>query len=130
MALAYGANNPSAAAVDRGALRDQLRCQKAIGKGVVSFIGRKLRSLIDGRTPADAEARARRSIDRIPRRCLVTVVQDASGVILPDVGPQMDAAVGKHKSQIVQDGWIILLQVQRSPESLFSVLILLLFFVD
>src|SRR2546425_1175826 len=50
IAVAYGANTPPAAAVDRKTLHDQLRCQKAIGKGVVSFIRRKLRYLIDGRT--------------------------------------------------------------------------------
>jgi N-acetylglucosamine-6-sulfatase len=100
LALAYGVNNPPAAAVDHRALRDQLRCQKAIGKGVVSFIGKKLRSLIDGRTRADAEARARRSIDKIPDRCAVTVAQDVGGVIVPDVGPQMDAAVGGPGSSV------------------------------
>src|SRR4029077_15738406 len=82
------------AAVDHSALRDQLRCQQAISKGVVTFIGKKLRYLIDGRTPVDAEAKARRTIDKIPDRCAVTVAQDVGGVILPDVGPQMDAAVG------------------------------------
>jgi arylsulfatase A-like enzyme len=92
--LAYGANNPAAAAVDHKALRDQLRCQQAIGKGVADFIGKKLRYLIDGKAAADAEAKARRSIDKIPDRCAVTVAQDASGVIVPDVGSQMDAAVG------------------------------------
>src|SRR4029450_9977832 len=40
--LAWGANNPPAAAVDRAALRDQLVCQKTIGKGVANFIGKKL----------------------------------------------------------------------------------------
>jgi arylsulfatase A-like enzyme len=94
IAVAYGGNNPPAAAVDRKTLHDQLRCQKAIGKGVVSFIRRKLRYLIDGRTSADAEAKARHPIDNIPKKCAVTVAQDVSTVILPDVGPQMDAAVG------------------------------------
>jgi arylsulfatase A-like enzyme len=100
IALAYGANNPPAAAVDHAALRDQLRCQQAIGKGVVDFVGKKLRYLIDGRTPADAEAKARHSIDKIPSRCAVIVAQDVSGVILPDVGPQMDAAVGGPGSSV------------------------------
>ncbi len=94
IALAYGANNPAAAAVDHRALKDQLRCQQTIGKGIADFIGKKLRYLIDGRTPADAEVRARHAIDRIPAKCGVTVAQDVSGVIVPDVGRQMDAAVG------------------------------------
>ncbi len=94
IALAYGANNPAPSGVDRSAMKNQLRCQKTIGKGVVSFIGKKLRYLIDGRAPAEAEAKARRAIDKIPRQCAVLVAQDVSGVVLPDVGPQMDAAVG------------------------------------
>ena len=39
VALAYGANNPAAAAVDRKALREQLACQKRIGKAVSSYVG-------------------------------------------------------------------------------------------
>ncbi len=76
IALAYGANNPPPAAVDGRALGDQLKCQKAIGKGVVSFIGKKLRYLIDGRPAADAEARARKSIDQSPKPRPVTVAQE------------------------------------------------------
>jgi len=94
VALAFGANNPPAAAVDRVALRAQLTCQNAIGTAVASFAGTKLRYLIRGLTPADAEAKARRGIDRIPKRCTLNVLQDVSGVILPDVGKQCDAAVG------------------------------------
>ncbi|TMB54930.1 MAG: sulfatase [Deltaproteobacteria bacterium] len=94
VALAFGANNPPAAAVDRVALRAQLTCQNAIGTAVASFVGTKLRYLIRGLTPADAEAKARRGIDRIPRRCTLNVLQDVSGMILPDVGKQCDAAVG------------------------------------
>jgi arylsulfatase A-like enzyme len=91
--LAWGANDPAAAKVDTRLLRTQLACQKAIGDGVSNFIGRKLLYLINGLSPADAEARARRVIDRIPLRCAVTVAQDASLVVVPDVGPQLDAAV-------------------------------------
>jgi N-acetylglucosamine-6-sulfatase len=93
MKLAWGANDPPAAAVDRTALRDQLICQKTIGKGVASFIGKKLRYLVSGLTKAEAEAKARRTIDKIPIKCLVSVAQDPSLVIVPDVGPQLDAAV-------------------------------------
>jgi N-acetylglucosamine-6-sulfatase len=94
MALAYGANNPAAAPIDTSALRQQYRCQKFIGKAVAAFIGKKLRYLIKGLTPADAEAKARRRLDKLPDRCAVTVALDAGGVILPDSGKQCDAAVG------------------------------------
>jgi arylsulfatase A-like enzyme len=93
MKLAWGANDPPAAAVDRSALHDQITCQKTIGKGVASFVGKKLRYLVQGLSRTDAETKARHSIDRIPDKCLVVVTQDVSGVILPDVGPQLDAAV-------------------------------------
>src|SRR5215475_2363299 len=66
IALAWGANNPSAAAVDRSVLRAQINCQKQISKGVVDFVGKKLRYLVQGLSAADAELRARHSIDKIP----------------------------------------------------------------
>jgi N-acetylglucosamine-6-sulfatase len=100
LALAYGANDPPPAAVDHHAVADQLRCQRAIGKGVVNFIGKKLRYLIDGKSPADAAAKARRTIDKIPDKCAVLVAEDVGGVILPDVGRQMDAAVGAPGSSV------------------------------
>ena len=93
IALAWGANNPPAAAVDRSVLRDQISCQKQISKGVVDFVAKKLKYLVQGLSPADAALKARRSIDKIPSKCLVIVTKDASGVVLPDVGPQLDAAV-------------------------------------
>jgi N-acetylglucosamine-6-sulfatase len=93
IALAWGGNNPAAAAVNRSVLRDQINCQKQISKGVVDFVGKKLRYLVQGLSASDAELRARHSIDKIPKKCLVIVTKDASGVVLPDVGPQLDAAV-------------------------------------
>src|SRR5262245_20376520 len=93
VALAWGANNPAAAAIDRRLLRDQYDCQKAISKGVVDFVAKKLGYLINGLSPADAETKARRSIDKLPDKCAVTVAQDVSTVLVPDVGPQLDAAV-------------------------------------
>lgn len=94
VALAYGANNPPAAAVDPHVLRDQLRCQKYIGKAVAIFVGKKLEYLTRDMMPADAEAKARRQLDKLPDKCAVAVAQDVGGVILPDVGKQCDAAVG------------------------------------
>src|SRR5262249_12731675 len=57
IALAWGANNPPAAAVDRSVLRDQISCQKQISKGVVDFVSKKLKYLVQGLSPADAELR-------------------------------------------------------------------------
>ncbi len=94
IALAWGLNNPAATAlVDQHDLHDQLTCQKTISTGVVNFIGKKLHYLIQGLSEANAEAQARRSIDAIPRKCVVRVLEDPSGLVIPDVGPQMDAAV-------------------------------------
>ena len=91
IALAYGPNNPPSAAA--GELRDERRCQKRIGKGVVDFI-KKLLYITKGLTPADAELRARRSLDKIVDRCAIVVAADpVSGVVLPAVGPQCAAAI-------------------------------------
>src|SRR6185503_7193099 len=87
IALAYGGNNPAAARVDRRPLKQQLRCQKRIGRAVSRFVGLKLKHLVDGKTREVAEAKARRPLDRLPKRCTVTVAADASGVQLPAVGP-------------------------------------------
>jgi arylsulfatase A-like enzyme len=114
IALAWGLNNPAAAAVDKSGVRSQLTCQKTISTGVVNFIGKKLRYLIEGLSEADAEAKARKSIDKIPLKCLVPVAEDPSGIIIPDVGPQMDAAVpnpgGVVKSQTLADALVTLLE--------------------
>src|SRR5262245_54819116 len=93
IALAWGANDPPAAAVDRSVLRDQISCQKQISKGIVDFVAKKLKYLVQGLSPADAALNARRPIDKIPSKCLVIVTKDASGAVLPDVGPQLDPAV-------------------------------------
>ncbi len=94
VALAYGPNDPPAAAVDTKALRDQLNCQKRIGNGVASYVHTKLRGLIRAEDPVKLEAKARRQLDRMPDKCVVAVLQDVSGVLAPAVGPQCAAAVG------------------------------------
>jgi len=95
VALAYGANNPPGSAVDTHALRDQLNCQKRIGNGVASYVGTKLRGLIRSEDPVKLEARARRQLDKIPDKCLVSMAVDGpSQVFVPAVGPQCAAAVG------------------------------------
>src|SRR5262249_7946908 len=76
MKLAWGANDPPGAAVDRLALRDQIKCQKAIGNGVATFVGKKLKYLIQGLSRADAETKARRTIDQIPKKGLVPGAQE------------------------------------------------------
>src|SRR5215831_11097355 len=90
VALAYGANdyyggeNPAPVGVDSGAMRDQLRCQRMIGKAIAIFVGKEIEFLVRGLTPADATAKARRLLDKLPDNCAVPVAQDASSIILPD----------------------------------------------
>jgi arylsulfatase A-like enzyme len=95
LALAYGPNDPPAAAVDDRALDRQLQCQKKIGEAVAYYVGKKLRGLQKGKQDdAVAEAAARLKLDRLPRHCGVEVARDPGGVALPAVGPQCAAAVG------------------------------------
>ena len=100
VALAYGANHPAAAKVDSRAMRDQLKCQKRIGKAVAHYVSTKLRDLIRGKTAAEAEARAIKQLDKLADHCAVTVAADVSGVVLPSVGPQCAAAVGAPGSAV------------------------------
>jgi hypothetical protein len=93
IALAYGPNDPPAAGVDRKAARFQLTCQKKIGKGVASYVGKKLQYLVNGVAEADADSRARRQLDKIPDKCVLSALEDVSGVTVPAVGPQCAAAV-------------------------------------
>lgn len=94
LALAYGANTPPVAAViDRSGLRDQLRCQKKIGTAVASYVGTKLKDLVNGKDPVEAEARARKQLDKLPSHCVLDVLQDPSTMLVPSVGPQCAAAV-------------------------------------
>lgn len=95
IALAYGANNPATAEVDHGALSDQLKCQKQIGRAVSYYVGSKLRAVIKGQPPdpVEAEAKASRQLDKIPDKCIVNVVQDVSNVVVPSLGPQCAAAL-------------------------------------
>jgi arylsulfatase A-like enzyme len=103
IALAYGPNNPPAAEVDRALLGDQLDCQKQIGRAIAKFIGTKLRLLISGNSRVRAEERARRQLDRLPRRCTTAVALDASGVVLPAVGSECGYAVGAPGSDVKPD---------------------------
>lgn len=93
VALAYGPNNPPAAAAK--SLSDQRRCQKQVGEGVADFT-KKLAYITKGLPPAaDAELRARKSLDKLLTKCVVPVAADpVSGVVLPAVGPQCAAAIG------------------------------------
>ncbi|MFN8544732.1 MAG: sulfatase [Candidatus Binatia bacterium] len=100
VALAYGPNDPPTSGVDHKSLRGQLACQKQIGKGVSSYVATKLSGLLKGQPAAEAEAKARRQLDKLPTKCTVTVVQDTSGVVLPAVGPQCAAAIGTPGSSV------------------------------
>src|SRR5262245_57551648 len=92
VALAYGPNNPPAAAAKT--LPDQRRCQKQIGKGVTDFV-KKLVYITRGLPPDVAQERARKSLDKVVDRCAVPVAADTlTGVVLPAVGPQCAAAIG------------------------------------
>jgi len=93
VALAYGANNPAASAVNRTMLRSVLNCQRSVGRAVTNYVGRKLRYLVNGLSSAEADARAGKLFDRLPDHCFVTVALDQSGVVLPAAGPQCGAAV-------------------------------------
>jgi arylsulfatase A-like enzyme len=91
--LAYGL--AALAEVDTRALRDQLKCQKRIGKAVHHYVRIKLRDLIKGKSAAEAEARAIKHLDKLADDCAVTVGEDvATQITLPRAGPQCAAAVG------------------------------------
>jgi arylsulfatase A-like enzyme len=115
VALGYGPNDPPASKVDRATTRRQHVCQKRIGKGVSAYVGKKLRYSIRGVAEAAADRRARRHLERIPAKCLVDVVRDASAVVLPAVGPQCAAALpapgGPVDSTALRDCLHTLLQV-------------------
>ena len=98
VALAYGPNNPPSAAAK--SLSDQRRCQKQVGKGVADFT-KKLVYITKGLPPADAELRARKSLDKVVERCALAVAADpGTGIILPAVGPQCAAAIGPVGSSV------------------------------
>ncbi len=98
--LAYGVNNPSDFAIDEKAMDEQLECQDYIASAVTKFVWKKMKYLAEGMNPEDADAKARKKLDKLPERCGVTVAQDPSGVILPAVGPQCAAAVGTPGSAV------------------------------
>src|SRR5437773_2777809 len=93
VALGYGSNDPPSAAVDHRLLKAQLNCQKRIGRAMASYVGRKLRDRVNGIPEAKADLRARRQLDKLRNKCFVIVAQDASGVVVPAVGPQCAAAL-------------------------------------
>ena len=49
---------------------------------------------ISGPTRRQAGARARRDLDRLPKKCAVTVTQDASRVLVPVAGATCRGTVG------------------------------------
>jgi len=113
VALAYGVDTGTTAAVDPSEVRTQLRCQRLIGTASAKFIGVKLRYLIKGFTPAEAEARARKKLDRLPDKCAL-MVAESNGIAVPRVGAQVAAAVGGAGDTVdpaaLRDALIILLE--------------------
>lgn len=123
-ALAYGPERP-AAAVDRRALRQQLRCQRRIGMASARFVGLTLRYRIRGHARARAEARARALLEALPERCGVEAAA-SRGVVLPALGPQLAAAAAGAGSPVdasaLRDGLAMLLgtwadRVGPAPEA-------------
>ncbi len=95
VALAYGENNPPTLPIDPATQRDQLSCQRQIGRAVSAYVRIYLRRLVNGDAATQADAKARRRLDRLPDRCAVpvTVGGGGAGPRLPAVGPQCDAAL-------------------------------------
>jgi arylsulfatase A-like enzyme len=128
-ALAFGPNNPPASAVNTssGGVKKQVGCQSKIGQGVSGYAGNKMNQLMQGSTPAQAEAFALPYLDVIAQKCTnVVVVKDASNVVLPAVGPQCSSFVGGQGSLVdhvglktclhdVLDGWIRKIGNYKSP---------------
>ena len=86
----------------RHALRDQLKCQKRIGRAVADYVGTKLALLIARparrRTP---RRRRGRQLDKLPDRCAVTVAAGRRAASsLPAVGPQCAAAVRRRAAPV------------------------------
>lgn len=93
--LAYGMKQRPPVAVDPYPLASPLACQQQLGRAAASYVPERLRHRIAGRSAEEADALARAEVDAIAGACDVTVGADvASGIVLPDVGPQCDAAVG------------------------------------
>ena len=93
MSLAFGPNETPPNAVDRKALRAQLRCQKAIASGVARYVGARVKGLVRGRSIEKVDETTRRRLRKVTKRCEVPTLEDASGIVLPAVGPQCAAAV-------------------------------------
>jgi arylsulfatase A-like enzyme len=53
---------------------------------VSKFVGDKLKYLVRGLPRSEAEAKARRQLDKLPVKCAVPTAEDGSGVVVPAVG--------------------------------------------
>jgi len=94
VALGYGPNNPASGEVDTRAMRDQLTCQKQIGRAVSFYVSTMLRDRLAGKTIIEADARAVRQLDRLADRCMAVAVAQDGNVVVPAVGAQCAAALG------------------------------------
>lgn len=95
--LLYGPNDPPAGSVD---VNDPVvaaahACQAAAGQAALAYVTAKTASLVAGNSEASAQASSSSQLDSMIAACDgVTVVADAGGVVLPQVGKQCAAAVG------------------------------------
>ncbi len=93
LALSYGQSElPEVAAAD---LTAGLTCQAAIGAWAEAYAAERLRRLVQGDTPDDADASAFAAAPAFAPACAANVAQSSSGVVLPQVGAQCAAAVGE-----------------------------------
>jgi arylsulfatase A-like enzyme len=102
VALVFGDNNPPASTVDRSSVRDQLRCQKQIGRAVSKFVANKLKYLVKGLSRSEAETKARRQLDKLPDKCgEVPTARDVSGVLVPGVGTLCQGTIDSASASFV-----------------------------
>ena len=68
-------------------LRDQLKCQKRIGKALSYYVGKKLLYLIKGKTRPKPKPKPIKQLDKLAEFCDVPVGQDTgTGLVLPGSG--------------------------------------------
>jgi N-acetylglucosamine-6-sulfatase len=94
VALGYGPNNPAETQVDARSLRDQLNCQKQIGRAISYYVSTMLRNRLAGKSVGEADGRAIRQLDRLADRCTAVNVAQDGNVVVPAVGAQCAAALG------------------------------------
>jgi arylsulfatase A-like enzyme len=95
--LAYGPNDPPAAAVDMNdpVVAAAQACQSALAQAIVDYTTAKTTALVTGTDEGAAHASSSVAFDSLVAPCDgITVVADAGGVVLPQVGRQCAGAMG------------------------------------